>query len=822
MHGQRWLGRPVIATLCAVALTATGPLAADAGAAQAAARSGAAAATGDAARSNGALDLSSAVVELGAGATPRERAAAALLVEEVARRTRRRWPIVERADAGQPVVRLRTLARAGADVQSLVQGRTAPGREGFHLVSAPDGLAVVGADERGLLFGVGRLLRMLDLRRDRVALTGHVSLTDTPVVDVRGHQLGYRPKTNSYDGFDVGEWRQYIRDLAVFGTNAIELIPPVSDDAADSPHFPRPQMEMMVEMSRLADELGLDVWIWYPALEKDYTSEAALTKAVAEWEDVFKQLPRVDAVFVPGGDPGHTEPSVLFRLLERETAALRRHHPEATMWMSPQGFTAEWMETFYGLMAKDPAWLTGIVIGPQNRDSIATVRSRIPARVRIRRYPDITHTIRAEFPVPHWDLAHARTSEREPINPRPHDQAAVFRKWVKTAPDFITYSEGINDDVNKIVWSGLGWNPEARVEDILDEFGRYFVGSRLGARVADALSGLEENWRGPLAANESVEATLALAQEIEREATPQDLLNWRLQQVLYRAYYDAYQSRRLRHEQAAERDAMAVLADARTVGSRPAMARASAILAASASPVALDLRTRVFQLAEALYQSIRMQSSVRLYQAIAMGRGATLDFVDQPLNDRVWLTDEFRRIDAIDDERDRLVALDRLVRWTDAGPGGFYDDLGRPGHQPRLVAPPPFRDDPGPYHAGMTGFGWNPSWRLSWMTHAEAFYDGALEMRYAGLDPDAQYRVRIVYAGDMYSQSPRVRLTADGKHEVHGLMAKPQPVAPVEFTLPREATADGALTLSWQAQPGIGGSGRGCQVAEVWLIKEPQ
>ena len=50
-------------------------------------------------------------------------------------------------------------------------------------------------------------------------------------------------------------WEQYIRDLAVFGTNAIELIPPRSDDDADSPHFPLPPMEMMTAMSRIAGQL---------------------------------------------------------------------------------------------------------------------------------------------------------------------------------------------------------------------------------------------------------------------------------------------------------------------------------------------------------------------------------------------------------------------------------------------------------------------------------------------------------------------------------------------------------------------------------------
>jgi len=38
-------------------------------------------------------------------------------------------------------------------------------------------------------------------------------------------------------------WEQYIRDLVIFGTNAIELIPPISDDDADSPHFPMEPMK---------------------------------------------------------------------------------------------------------------------------------------------------------------------------------------------------------------------------------------------------------------------------------------------------------------------------------------------------------------------------------------------------------------------------------------------------------------------------------------------------------------------------------------------------------------------------------------------------
>ena len=50
-------------------------------------------------------------------------------------------------------------------------------------------------------------------------------------------------------------------------SNAIELIPPRSDDDADSPHFPMPPLEMMAGMSGLCADYGLDVWLWYPAMD---------------------------------------------------------------------------------------------------------------------------------------------------------------------------------------------------------------------------------------------------------------------------------------------------------------------------------------------------------------------------------------------------------------------------------------------------------------------------------------------------------------------------------------------------------------------------
>jgi hypothetical protein len=62
------------------------------------------------------------------------------------------------------------------------------------------------------------------------------------------------------------------------------------------------------------------------------------------------------------------------------------------------------------------------------------------------------------------------------------------------------------------------------------------------------------------------------------------------------------------------------------------------------------------------------------------------------------------------------------------------------------------------------------------------------------------------------------RLVADDKFEIHPLIKKE--LRPLEFDIPAAATADGELNLSWTQAPDSRGAGRGCQVAEVWLIKK--
>ncbi len=797
------------------------------------------------------LDLSGAVVVTPSNLSRREQKAVQVLIEEVERRAEVRWPV---AGGWPESAAARIIVGASEKLKSLrdrlpeaiFARRVVAGPEGYMLrsgraVGAPS-VAVVGADERGVLFGVGGLLRALKMGKARIQLCDGLNIRTSPRYRLRGHQLGYRPKTNSYDGWTVEMWDQYIRDLAVFGTNAIELIPPRSDDLPDSPHFWLSQRQMMIEMSRICDDYGLDVWIWYPAMDKDYSDPQTVAAALREWGTIFEALPRIDAVFVPGGDPGHTEPKYLLALLEKQHANLRRFHPNATVWISPQSFNRAWMEEFFQILHRDlPKWLAGVVFGPQIYLDLFTFRKRLPQQYPIRLYPDITHSLECQFPVPDWDTAYAYTEGREVINPRPEGYAGIWRLYGPQTIGFITYSEGCNDDVNKFLLSSLGWNPEAQVADVLRDYSRYFIGDHLAEGFAQGLLALERNWSAPLLSNEGVLTTLRQFQIMEEQASPHDLLKWRFQQALYRAYYDAYVRSRLIYETDLEQRALAKLEEMRRLGVRPVplsigatkdfstseldvravLGEAKEILdKAFIAPVAQDWRARIVELGEALYQSIRMQLAVERYRAEAVERGGTLDTLDAPITNLPWLRRRIGEIRAMATHDDRIQAILEILGRTNPGPGGFYDDLGNVARQPHLMRGLGGVQDPEFRASSFAGFDYPDAMGdrvpVAWKNWAESLYDVPLEMRYPNLDPAAHYRIRVVYAGD--SMSKKIRLVAGKDIEIHGYIQKPWPIRPLEFDIPKAATAKGELQLRWYREPGLGGNGRGCQVAEVWLM----
>ena len=773
------------------------------------------------------LDLSNAVVvNLSKGSVAAK--APEILIDEVAKRTGIRIPLVANLpDDKRPRIVIQTLSET-ANIQ-MPDGLERPARADAYAIwveSSPAATTVtlLGYDERATLYAAGRLLRLLSMTQGKLEMPSEVRLSTAPDVLIRGHQLGYRDSANSYDAWDVKQYEQYLRDLIVFGTNAIELIPAMKPDVPQNPLMPLSPWDMNRKLCDLCAAYGLEVWMWVP-VEGNVEDPQQAAEELARWRKLFQSCSRIDHIFVPGGDPGDTPPEILLPWLKQMTDMLHESHPKAGVWVSNQGFTPDKNEIFFGYLREhEPDWLNGVVFGPWVKHTLAEARARTPRKYRIRLYPDICHTLRCEYSVPDWDPAFCQALGREPYNPRPRAMAHIHNSLASLFDGFGTYSDGINDDVNKIVWSACGWDKKQGVDEILADYGRYFIHSELGPDVAQGLLALEDNWRGPLATNDRIEATLAHWQQIERRHPEIAKTNWRLQLPLLRANYDAYLKQRLIRHNEIEDMAIESLSKASDVGVAAAIASARKSLALhETDQTAHDLHIRLMELGRQLSQSIGMQLDTPNFGANRPDRGAVLDYLDFPLNDSPWLESQFVEILALKDTQEQQRRVQQIVNWENPGEGGFYDDLGCVGKQPHLLPTDregAWKDDPSFVGNSQSEFGdrenYDPlrlsSRKLSWCNQAETLYGTPLRMRYQDLDPAASYRLRVTYAGRFHA---KMRLRADQTYEIHGPLSQPTELWPQEFDVPVKATADGVLELQWELI-----EQRGCQVAEVWLLKQ--
>ncbi len=761
------------------------------------------------------FDLTKATVVVRTGAlSPAEQMAARVLVEEVKKRTGINWPISTVWPKSGLVI---AISSGTGDARWLkaIPHRAGTGLpesrpEGFRLLAQPEVVWINGADSRGTLFGVGQLLRSLEWSNGSVHLPSNLDIATAPSQPIRGHQLGYRAAANSYDGWDDKQYEQYIRELALFGANSIETIP--FQDDRKSPHMPVPREVMDRKISEICARYELAYWIWAPA-DFDLKDAVKRAKALQEQETFFRDCPRLDGVFFPGGDPGDNSPELVIPFLEDLSKVLAKHHPRAKIWLSMQGFDKPQIQAVHAwINEKMPEWLGGLVAGPSS-PPIPQTRARLPQKYGLRDYPDITHTVRCQFPVVWWDPAFDLTLGRECSNPRPVFYKLIQNYYGPYTTGSISYSDGAHDDVNKTVWSMLGWNPDLEARDILVQYTRFFFGSHVAESAADGILALEKNWDGPLAANGSVDGTLTLWQQLERKA-PELRGNWRWQLCLLRAYYDTYTRHRLLYESELETEANRILVNAPKQGSESAMNDALAVLQrAVAQPVEKEWRARIGQLCEELFKSIKLQTSVKLYQASGTERGAVLDFVDYPLNNRWWLEDEFARIRKLTAEADKLKRLETIRTWETPGPGSFYDEAGNIAKSPHVIRGEGLNTDPDMNKNPNPGYWWwedgSSRKRLSWQTSM----DWPLGLTYHHLDPQASYRVRLTGYG-------QAKLRADGTLLTPTIQGKE--VGEIkEFPVPANLTQDGKLVLTFDPLTDEGHLNwrQQSRVSEVWLLK---
>mmetsp|Transcript_27238 Transcript_27238/g.43788 ORF Transcript_27238/g.43788 Transcript_27238/m.43788 type:complete len:915 (+) Transcript_27238:197-2941(+) len=636
----------------------------------------------------GMTDLSTTVVVFDSF-NPRLQTYCDIIKEEVFKRTKLEW---RSRDANQASLEEGHVLKLVVD-ETLEESL---GKEGYAIEASQEAsvatVTIQGATDRAVLFGVGRFLR--EMKFDY-----HISYAKTiqslcccnlsalcirskPKYRMRQHQIAYRPKTNSYDAFSVQMMKQEVLDLALFGTNGVEMIPPGVDDAMQSPNFQVPWLEMLGHVSGWCDSLGINVSMWYPAFFKTYDEPEMLQQAKAHWELIFSSLKRLDVLFVPGGDPGGRPAEEFFRVVEMQASFLRDHFfPNCEVWVSSQyglsasvdlGLTEPWVP-----MVQEQQWfnelktervqsfINGAVYGPWSAIPISEFRMQLPKQLPLRNYPDLCHVQTAEMPVFGWDLSFALTNARESINPRPREMLNVIETQAPNTIGCGCYSEGVNDDLNKYVWTSLHWgddivgplagaSSEQQLHAMLSQYVSFLMDQprNVGA-IVEGILGLEQNWKGDLLSSTSILTTSRLFTEVQERLSPRHRKNWRLNLILFRAMHDLLIYTRLCQERIVGSRAVDVLLQSRenislaleklkVPYSEPAMTTSS--FTSRSTPDALNITKlssaasvthlygQLMALAAVLYHQIGYQLSVG-YGGQHRQRGAYFDLVWAPLGD---------------------------------------------------------------------------------------------------------------------------------------------------------------------------------------------
>jgi len=753
------------------------------------------------------VDLSRATVVASRNIpSPVRETALRVLKEEIAQRT-----AIQLKEAGkiesQPVIALVLSSEKELNGHlipiSVSDSKPENKPEGFRIVADQKNginrLWLIGANQRGIIFAIGQLLRTADLSHNKILFDKKNEIATSPKYPIRGHQVGYRNTANSWDSWTMDQYEKYLRELALFGANSIENIP--FHDGKNNPLMKYPREVMNKKISEICHDYGLDHWDWIPA-DVDLSDPVKFKEEVARHEAYYKECPYLDGVFFPGGDPGSNHPKDVMPFLKEVTAKLKQYHPKATMWISLQGFSDEQVDYFYQYLEKNnPDWLTGVVTGPSSPDLAAT-RFRLPKKYLHRHYPDLTHTVRCQYPTLNFDQAFALTEGREVSNPQPVYYAKIHNRYAPFTDGFLSYSDGVHDDVNKATWSQMAWNPERPVRDVMVEYARFFFGSSVAESAADGILALERNWVGPVEENGGIEATYSFWKNLETEH-PELSKNWRWQLLVMRSNYDVYVKRRKAYEQKLETEANQVLLQAPKLGTSKAMEMALGLVnKADKEPITNGLRQKIVDLCEALWQSIGLQTSVKKYQASGSERGAILDFIDYPLNNRWWLADEFKKIEKMGTEQEKLARLEVIAKWENPGDGSYYDNISDISKSSHVTT---FSDD-------ATDVAWWDGGMSRRRLSTQLFQNFPV-LKYCDLDPNGRYLIRVAGYREALLRVDGERIDPTiynkGYEEFKEFPLNPKYVSDgkieVTFDQPEESK------LNWRERS---------KVTDVWLIKQ--
>lgn len=726
---------------------------------------------------------------------------------------------------------------------------------------------ILGADNRGVLYGLGKFLYLSMLEENGVKFQ-MTNLYSAPAFEVRSAncQLTLPMDPGVTKNRNARKWSKQeginsLEETVLAGANAqmhgwggsppLSLKDyPVKGEKAVSrwrndisaelgilfivQNSINGLQEKDVEKEWIAEHFADDPKLICPSVPE---ARAALIKSR---ELYFKHCGKIDHFIICPADVAgcHCEKckpwaNTVYNLSKEIADVLHKYHPNAKVYVSNQEY--DWNENdlfFNRIRNEDSSWLAGYSYAPGGSENstygylklnekwniypgcspdYTFLKSRLnylhPYQ-DILSFPDITHWKRSENGLKVIDPVLSEVYHRRTFNARPKAYEKILKQTFPYINGSTAYTEGIYDDFNKFLFLRLLWNPNLSAKEIALEYYTYHCGLEAGKILAKAVFSGEENYAKSVLQNaDGIEKFYSMVEQAGK-IMPEHYMknNWRYRMICERATIDLYL---LYKQQAATEIYNKAISELTNIDSKQKEFK-NALVEVKESlskPVETEKMLLLKQQAERLDNDINDIAAVRFH---AIG---TMDKVDNV--GIIWLRSQIEKAIQLQDESQSKKVIENVLNYTKIEDGEFYDNCGTIDQQSHFD-----------FSSGELYYGtgkWPKDARPSQRYYNYSFnaIDG-LVFNYTNLDANAKYQATVCYPNPggvsfALDSSREFLIYADGVQIGH---AKPVGNGFEYFTfdIPAEITSDGLLRLETRKGP----RSKYTCISEVWIKKVKQ
>lgn len=448
------------------------------------------------------------------------------------------------------------------------------GAEGYRIADGANGsVRITGNDERGLLYGVGKFLHT-STYDDQGFTSGSWRGASVPTMPVRGTYLATHFQ-NYYDAAPVEEVARYVEDQALWGVNSVQVWFATENYNGIGDTNAQAKLDRLSVILKAAKNLGLnavlvgvanegyanspvnlradDSTVGHPGYHTDNGSRiynlgnelcpskpGASNLLVSYYQDKFNAFKsrgvNLDTWCVWPYDSGgctcaNCAPwgaNGYLRIAELEAQAYKSAFPNGKVILSTWYFdrwgTGEWAGLAAKFNANKPAWVDYIMADNFEEYPRYPLDNGVPGGVPLLNFPEIS--MYGQNP---WGGYGA--------NPIPD---RIQQRWDETKGALsggFPYSEGIYEDLNKVICSQLYWSPNSTSSDAVKEY----VAAEFSPKVVDdvaAVVKIFENNHLRSQIDESAVTAFQLMKQADAKLTPQARNSWRWRLLQIRATID--------------------------------------------------------------------------------------------------------------------------------------------------------------------------------------------------------------------------------------------------------------------------------------------